>query len=182
MRDELLDIVDENDRVTGQMLRSEIYRKNLSCFRVVNAFIEDDKGRLWIPRRSADKKLFPMCLDMSMGGHVMAGEIYEEAFARELREELHMEATEQDFQMIGHLTPNDHGVSAFMKVYRIRTNQPPNYNTDDFVASYWLYPWEILFRIRAGDLAKDDLPKLVRIFYKPFQKNLLAHYLCWGQN
>jgi len=173
MSDEILDIVDEDDRVTGQMLRSEIYRKSLSCFRAVNAFLEDDRGRLWIPRRTADKKLFPLCLDMSMGGHVIAGESYEEAFARELREELRMYSLEYDVRMIGHLSPVKDGVSAFMKVYRIRTNRTPNFNKDDFVSSYWLYPWEILFRIQAGDRAKGDLARLIRIFYNPEIGNAL---------
>ena len=83
--DELLDLVDQQDKIIGQKLRSEIYDKKLTNFRVVNAFIQNDDGDLWIPRRSKDKRVFPLCLDASMGGHVAAGETYEEAFNRELK-------------------------------------------------------------------------------------------------
>ncbi|MDZ4286214.1 MAG: NUDIX hydrolase, partial [Candidatus Sungbacteria bacterium] len=65
--DEFLDIVDENDNVIGTKKRSEVYAEHLSNFRVVNAFVRNSKGELWIPRRSADKRIFPLCLDMSMG-------------------------------------------------------------------------------------------------------------------
>jgi isopentenyldiphosphate isomerase len=82
--DELLDIVDQNDKVIGRKLRSEIYENKMSNFRVVNAFLINDNGQLWIPRRSANKRIFPSCLDTSMGGHVSSGETYEDAFKREL--------------------------------------------------------------------------------------------------
>ena len=39
MKDEYLDLVDENDNVIGKKKRSEIYAENLSNFRLVNAFI-----------------------------------------------------------------------------------------------------------------------------------------------
>ena len=58
--DELLDLVDEQDRIIGSGLRSEIYREGLSNFRVVNAFLINDAGQLWIPRRTANKRIFPL--------------------------------------------------------------------------------------------------------------------------
>jgi isopentenyldiphosphate isomerase len=51
---------------------------------VLNAFLVNDYGQIWIPRRSSLKRIFPLCLDMSVGGHVVSGESYEEAFRREL--------------------------------------------------------------------------------------------------
>ena len=51
--DEILDIVDENDCVVGQNKRSEIYRQRLCNFRVVNAFVINSLGQLWIPRVSS---------------------------------------------------------------------------------------------------------------------------------
>ena len=75
--DEFLDLVDENDNVIGQKRWSEVYAEHFSNFRVVNAFVINSKGEIWIPRRSAHKRIFPLCLDMSMGGHVESGESYE---------------------------------------------------------------------------------------------------------
>ena len=163
--DELLDIVDEQDNVIGQKRRSSVYREGLSNFRVVNAFIVNSKGQLWIPRRTYHKIIFPGHLDLSMGGHVESGESYETAFARELKEELDLDIGQIEYSILGYLTPSGHQISAFMKVYQIKYEKSPNYNTNDFLEYFWLTPQELLTRIDRGEPAKDDLPKLVQFFY-----------------
>lgn len=167
MADELLDIVDQNDQVIGQRTRSEIYSQGLSNFRVVNAFLINDKGQLWIPRRSKNKRIFPLCLDTSMGGHVETGEKYEEAFAREMMEELRIDTGRVLWQFIGALNPHHHETSAFMHVYLLRINEVPNYNRQDFIEYYWLTPQELLNRLARGDTSKEDLPKIVRNLLMP---------------
>jgi isopentenyl-diphosphate delta-isomerase len=166
--DELLDLVDEQDRVTGSKLRSEIYREGLSNFRAVNAFLVNDAGQLWIPRRTATKRTFPSCLDMSVAGHVASSEEYLTAFRRELHEELNLVLDDVEWKFIGHLTPYLHGVSCFMRVYEIRYNQDPDYNREDFAESYWFYPHEVLDKLNNGDNSKNDLPKLVKLLYLTF--------------
>lgn len=160
-----LDLVDEHDHVIGKKKRSDVYAEGLRNFRVVNAFVVNSKGQLWIPRRSAHKRVFPLCLDMSMGGHVESGERYEETFKRETAEELHIDTDTADVRLLGFLTPREHDVSAFMQVYEIRRDEAPEYNTDDFIEYFWLQPEAVLEKIAQGDKAKSDLPKLVRIFY-----------------
>lgn len=163
--DELLDLVDEHDQVIGSRLRSNIYGEGLSNFRAINAFLINDNGELWIPKRTATKKIFPLCLDMSVGGHVASGETYGEAFRRELLEELGLNLDNVDWKILGHLTPHEHGVAAFMQVYEIRSNLVPDYNKDDFVEFFWLKPHEILRRIESGEGTKDDLPRLINWIY-----------------
>lgn len=162
MNDELLDIVDKNDQVIGQKLRSEIYLKKLSNFRVVNAFLINKEGKLWIPRRAKNKRIFPLCLDTSMGGHVLAGETYEQAFARELMEELRINVSIKPYEYIGSLNPNEHNTSAYMKVYLIRTNNIPDYNTNDFIEFFWFRPKELLDHINSGNKCKGDLPIIIK--------------------
>lgn len=162
MTDELLDLVDSSDTVIGTVYRSEVYTTGATNFRVVNAFIINEHGQLWIPRRTATKRLFPLCLDASMGGHVMSGETYDDACARELHEELGIRAQDHDLIHLGSLRPDIHGVSAFMRVYAIFSNTVPDYNTTDFCEYYWLAPSALHERVQAGDRCKGDLPLIVR--------------------
>lgn len=166
IQDELLDIVDSNDIVIGTELRSVIYQQqNLRNVRAVNAFIVNDKGELWIPRRAATKKLFPLCLDSSVGGHVQSGETYDDAFARELFEETSLSLKDVNCQVKAYLTSSEHNVSCFMMVYEIRTNRVPDYNTDDFCEYFWIQPKDLIQLLEAGEPAKSDLIKVVRILY-----------------
>lgn len=48
--------------------------------------IVDDDGRIFVQRRSADRRLFPNCWDI-VGGHLEPGETLDEALAREVAEE-----------------------------------------------------------------------------------------------
>ncbi len=167
MQDEWLVLVDEEDRAIGKMPRSEVYAKGLNNFRAVNAFLKNSKGELWIPRRTANKRIFPLCLDMSMGGHVEAGEDYDQTFEREMREELNIEVSSVAWRVLGELRGARDGVSAFMRVYEVEAETSPNYNKEDFVESFWLKPGELLARLDKGEKAKGDLAKLVRRFYPP---------------
>lgn len=160
-----LDLVDENDNVVGNKLRSDIYTANQSNFRVINVFIINSRGKIWFPRRVADKKVFPSCLDMSVGGHVRSGETYEDALKHELKDEVGIDVDEVPIKYLGKLTPHENNVSAFMKVYEIRSDKVPDYNRKDFCEYFWLTPKELLERIAEGEKTKEDLPKLVKYFY-----------------
>ena len=163
--DEYLDLVNENDQVIGKKKRSEVYAEHLSNFRVVNAFVVNSKGEIWIPRRAANKRIFPLCLDMSMGGHVESGETYEQTLKRETQEELNIDTDKAQVRLLGHLTPKKDGVSAFMNVYEIKMEEIPDYNKDDFTEYFWLLPKALFAKIAQGEKTKGDLPILVKIFY-----------------
>lgn len=165
MEDEWMDVVDRNDRVVGRQLRSALYETSSCHGRVINAFLVNSHGQLWIPRRSAHKRLFPLHLDVSCGGHVQSGETYDLALRRELTEELNLDLGQVDWRWLAHLSPYEHAVSMFMHVYEIRSDEAPTWNADDFVESHWLHPHEVLERIQQGDCAKGDLPLLIQRLY-----------------
>jgi len=165
MQDELLDIVDNNDNVIGSQWRSKIYQENMSNFRGINGFIRNSKNQLWIPTRSAHKTLFPLCFDASVGGHVQAGESYEQGFIRELEEELNIKACDVHYTCIACLQPHIHNVSSFTHIYEICTDNVPSYNTNDFVTYEWLTPEELTYKIKHGAPSKSDLIKLIHFAY-----------------
>jgi isopentenyldiphosphate isomerase len=84
---ELLDVVDEHDRVLGQAPRGEAYARRLR-HRCVFVLARDAVGRVFVHRRTASKLVFPSLYDMFVGGVVGAGESYDEAALREAEEEL----------------------------------------------------------------------------------------------
>jgi isopentenyldiphosphate isomerase len=162
---EYLDLVNQDDEVIGKRLRLEVYAQHLSNFRVINAFIINSKGELWIPRRAADKIIFPLCLDMSVGGHVESGDTYDKTFKRETQEELNLDIDTTEYKLLGHLTPQDNKVSSFMNVYEIKMDQAPDYNKNDFTEYFWLTPKEFFEKLEQGEKTKSDLPMLIETFY-----------------
>ncbi|MEV7524778.1 NUDIX domain-containing protein [Streptomyces sp. NPDC091371] len=85
--DEVLDVVDRDDRVVGQAPRGEVYARGL-IHRCVFVRARDAEGRIFVHRRTASKLVFPSYYDMFVGGVLGAGESYEEAALREAEEEL----------------------------------------------------------------------------------------------
>lgn len=165
MDEEYLDLVDESDSVIGREDRSVIYSKRLNNYRVVNVFIVNSEGKLWIPRRTASKKIKPLALDFSAGGHVESGSTYEETFAKEVLEELNIDISKVVWREIGYFKTGEYGLSSFMKIYEIKQNEVPKFNREDFFEYYWLTPQELLKRIEEGDDAKGDLTILARKLY-----------------
>lgn len=162
--EEVLDLVSEDDRVIGTLPREEVYKLNKNNFRVINAFIRNSKGQLWIPVRHRSKKLFPDALDASVGGHVESGESYHDAFLRETKEEINidLDAGEHSFEFLGKLNPSNNGTSAFMHVYVIYSDDVPLYNEGDFSSWSWRFPDEIIKMDGVGVAMKSDLPVMIK--------------------
>ena len=85
--DELVDLVDEHDRVLGTVTRSEM-RRSEAWHRAVYVMVLDRAGRVLLQQRSFTKDLAPGAWDIGAGGVVSAGETYDDAARRELAEEL----------------------------------------------------------------------------------------------
>ncbi|MFF0553632.1 NUDIX hydrolase [Streptomyces sp. NPDC004311] len=85
--DEVMDVVDRDDRVTGRAPRGEVYARGL-LHRCVFVQARDAEGRIFVHRRTASKLVFPAYYDMFVGGVVGAGESYARAALREAGEEL----------------------------------------------------------------------------------------------
>lgn len=112
MTDELLDVVNDGDIVTGQEMRSIVHQRGLQ-HRGVHVFLFNDQGEMLIQKRSADRASAPSLLDCSVSEHVKAGESYLEAALRGLKEEMGVEGIET--RLLGKIRmeygPNDNEIS-----------------------------------------------------------------------
>ncbi len=85
---ELLDIVDEDDRVIGQAQRKICHGDRRLIHRAVHVLVFSATGRLLLQKRSMRKDIQPGRWDTSVGGHLDPGEGYRAAALREMHEEL----------------------------------------------------------------------------------------------
>ncbi len=86
MRSEMLDVVDDDDRPQFRAARDRVLRE-YHIHRAVMFFVFDGDGRVFVNQRSASKELYPGYWSIAFGGHVLAGESYDNAAEREIREE-----------------------------------------------------------------------------------------------
>lgn len=116
--DEQLDVVDENNAVTGQDTRKNIHDQNLK-HRAVHLFVFTKKRCLVLQKRSYLKDRHPGVWDSSAAGHVDAGESYEDAARRELKEELGLD--EDETTLIGTLPASEKNGWEFVELRAIKT-------------------------------------------------------------
>lgn len=99
---ELLDVLNENGQYTNTVAtRKECCEKGLWHKGVVLFIISEDKSKVLLQQRSAQKKAWPNKWDMTVGGHVDAGEFGYEALIREAKEEIGIEIKNTDITFIG---------------------------------------------------------------------------------
>ncbi len=87
--DELIDIVDENDKVIGQELKSTCHKEKI-LHRSANilVFKDDSLKEILLQKRSMQKKSLPKKICMP-GGHLQPDETYLEGAKREFFEEMY---------------------------------------------------------------------------------------------
>ena len=83
----MMDVVNEADEVIGQAEHNEVYEKKLA-HRICHILIFNDEGKMALQLRSRHKKFCPNHWVTAVGGHVQAGESYEQAALREMKEEV----------------------------------------------------------------------------------------------
>jgi isopentenyldiphosphate isomerase len=88
--DELVAVVDENNRVVGAAPRAAMRARRL-LHRAVYVLVFAADGRLYVQQRTMTKDIYPGRLDPAAGGVVLADESYEDAASRELAEEMGIE-------------------------------------------------------------------------------------------
>lgn len=103
---EQVEIVDKDDNVLYVVSKDEAHQKSLR-HRVVNVWYFNDKGEILFQKRSKYKKEAPLCYEESVGGHVTAGETYEDAVMKEAYEETSLTLDPSKLIYIAHHVPTD---------------------------------------------------------------------------
>jgi isopentenyl-diphosphate delta-isomerase type 1 len=85
--DEILEVVDRDNRVIGTERRGVIHAKGL-MHRSAQVLLLNSAGQLFLQKRSMNKDEFPGLWDSSAAGHLAPGESYHDCAVRELEEEL----------------------------------------------------------------------------------------------
>jgi isopentenyldiphosphate isomerase len=95
--DELVDVVDEDDRVLRVLTRREIRAQNL-LHRCTYVLVRRSDGLIHVHRRTETKDTDPGAYDMLPGGVCDAGESYEACARREMGEELGIDGVDPQFR------------------------------------------------------------------------------------
>ena len=95
----LYDIVDEGDQVVGQATKEKLHTEGI-LHRGVNVLFYTKSGMVILQRRAANKSTFPNMLDVTVGGHVDAGETYGQAALKEVTEETGLTLTTADLEFL----------------------------------------------------------------------------------
>jgi isopentenyldiphosphate isomerase len=97
---ELLDVVDEHGEPTGQVLPKKTVHAQGIRHRDVHVWVTNGRDLLQ-QQRTWDKTIMPGDWDISVGGHVGAGQSYLEAGRRETSEELGLQLPPERFIRAG---------------------------------------------------------------------------------
>ncbi len=159
--DELLDIVDEDDRVIGQARRGDTYERRLR-HRCVFILASDELGRIFVHRRTAEKLIFPSRYDMFVGGVVGAGESYDEAALREAEEELGVSGLPRPVPVLKFLYENAQH-SWWSQVYEVECALPVNPQADEVAWHAFLTDAELDQKLPEWDWVPDGLEAFHRL-------------------
>ncbi len=155
--DELVDIVDEHDRVVRVATRREM-RVGRLRHRTVFVVVTSSSGDVLVHRRADHKDVWPGRWDLAAGGVLASGETYDDGAVRELAEELGIE--DVALERLGAGTYEDADVAEIAVVYRVRWDGRVRFADGEVSEAHWM-TLEKIQRGAAGSL--DFVPDSVAL-------------------
>ena len=99
--EEHIDIVDQHGIPTGVSVpKSEIHSKG-HLHNTAHVWFYSSEGNILLQQRAASKTIYPLLWDVSVAGHIDAGETYIEAALRETEEEIGLQLKPESLSKIG---------------------------------------------------------------------------------
>ena len=99
--DELIDILDKHGKATGESRLKSIAHKEGLYHPTVHIWCYSTTGRILLQQRGKHKETFPLKWDVSVAGHVGAGESMVSGALREMKEEIGVEIGLEHLEKIG---------------------------------------------------------------------------------
>ncbi|GGD59298.1 NUDIX hydrolase [Muriicola marianensis] len=163
--EEWVDVLDEDGRHTGEtILKSEAHRKGV-FHPTVHIWFYNTQGEILLQFRSPLKKTFPGFWDVSVAGHVGAGETVEQAALREIREEIGLSLKVQELSPVGifkSIQRHDNGIvdCEYHHTFLCKLNHKPSSLViqEEEVTEIRLFHLEVLDKLH---LSGDKKVKLV---------------------
>jgi len=155
---ELVDIVDDEDRVIATVTRAEM-RANRLQHRCVSIAVLSSDGRLLVHRRADDKDVWPGMWDLAAGGVVAAGEGYEAAAVRELVEELGVHADR--LEPLGEGRFRDDAVALIGRGYLVVHDGPFTFTDGEIAEVRWVLRAELATLMAAERFVPDNVALLL---------------------
>lgn len=156
---ELLDVVDAEDRVVAVRTRGDIHAEGL-MHRAIHILVFNNRGELFLQKRSMSKDEQPGKWDSSAAGHVDSGEDYLDCARREIGEELGI-SSDQPLQELfklpaSALTGNEHCV-----VYRCDFDGPMVLDPEEIDDGQWISHAHMDERVADNDSSLTDAVCLI---------------------
>lgn len=99
---EMFPIVDEEGNITGVATRGECHSGSMLLHPVVHLHVFNSQGEIYLQRRPMWKDIQPGRWDTAVGGHVDLGESVQQALLRETAEELGLDLSALQVELLGH--------------------------------------------------------------------------------
>ena len=166
LSEELLDVVDADDRVVGVKTRGEIHAQGL-MHRAVHILVFNTSGELFIQKRSMSKDNDPGLWDSSAAGHVDSGEDYRSCAIRELGEELGLSAT-ASLEILFRLSASPITGMEHCIVYRCINEGPFELQAEEIDEGAWISSSEMDRRVSGDD---PTMTRVLQYIWKKFRKD-----------
>ena len=164
MADEYIDILNDDGSDTGKKaLKSEAHKKGL-YHRSAHLWLYTSTGKVLVQQRAMNKDTFPALWDISVAGHIAAGESASSAILREAKEEIGISLSETDLQFLkvrlSKKRPNPDIIdNEYQYLFLARINEGTKFvlQSEEVIQTKYLY-LEDLKKLVVSNNSKDFVP------------------------
>lgn len=161
MADEWFDLVDpDTGRVIGRAPRELCHGDPSLVHRAVHGAVFHPDGRILLQKRAKTKRVQPGRWDMSVGGHLIAGEDWSDALLRETEEELGLKVPFSLFRFRFEIQERNDFESENIRVYSLISPGPFRFQTDEIDEVRFFDLRELADRVANGQA--EELTPLLR--------------------